>query len=183
MHAVHCTNSHACSHRRQVRFQAAAERARCLLESPDAAPLLAEHSIYVHLPDKARKLMGANAAALRRVAAVLGAKVSATEHSSCIGNLPCMVRTKASCPYSEGQDFRMSARQACQQIAAAQPQSAHPYTALQAAQPRSCTLCIVVGGGSRPPTIPDVAACVKEEWLLLAAERFEAPSLEEFSID
>lgn len=59
----------------QVRFQAAAERARCLLESPDAAPLLAEHSIYVHLPDKARKLMGANAAALRRVAAVLGAKV------------------------------------------------------------------------------------------------------------
>ncbi|KAL4430735.1 hypothetical protein ABPG75_005991 [Micractinium tetrahymenae] len=108
----------------KVRFQAAAERARSLLESPDAAPLLAEHSIYVHLPDKARKLMGANAAALKRVAAALGAK---------------------------------------------------------AAQPRSCTLCVVVGGGARPPTIPAEAACVKEEWLLLAAERFEAPPLDEFS--
>lgn len=71
-----------------MRFQAAAERARSLLESPDAAPLLAEHSIYVHLPDKARKLMGANATALKRVATVLGAKVRAVAHpgvgSSCI---------------------------------------------------------------------------------------------------
>lgn len=53
---------------------------------------------------------------------------------------------------------------------------------LQAAQPRSCTLCVVVGGGARPPIIPAEAGCVKEEWLLLAAERFEAPPLEEFSI-
>jgi len=58
-----------------VRFEAAAERARSMLESPDAAPLLGEYEIYVHLPEKARKLMGANGAALKRVAAVLGAKV------------------------------------------------------------------------------------------------------------
>ena len=59
----------------QVRFEAASERARAALESPDAAPLLGEHAVYVHLPEKARKLMGANAAALKRIAAVLGAKV------------------------------------------------------------------------------------------------------------
>lgn len=63
--------------RSQVRFEAAAARARCLLEAADAAPLLAEHSLYVHLPEKARKTMGANVAALKRVAAVLGAKVRA----------------------------------------------------------------------------------------------------------
>ena len=59
----------------QVRFETAAARARALLEVPDAPPLLGDHAVYVHLPDKARKLMGANAAALRRVAGALGAKV------------------------------------------------------------------------------------------------------------
>lgn len=39
-------------HQKQVRFEESAARARALLESPDAAPLLAEHSIYIHLPDK-----------------------------------------------------------------------------------------------------------------------------------
>lgn len=61
----------------QVRFESAAARARALLEVPDAPPLLAEHEIYIHLPDKARKLMGGNAAALKRVAGVLGATVRA----------------------------------------------------------------------------------------------------------
>lgn len=59
----------------QVRFEAAAARARALLEVPDAPPLLGDHSIYVHLPDRAKKLMAANAAALKRVALALGAKV------------------------------------------------------------------------------------------------------------
>lgn len=58
-----------------VRFQAAAERARSLLEVPDALPLLHGHALHIHLPDRARKAMAANAAALRRVAGVLGAKV------------------------------------------------------------------------------------------------------------
>jgi hypothetical protein len=49
--------------------------------------------------------------------------------------------------------------------------------------PKACTLCVVVGGGSRPPLIPRQAKCVKEEWLLQAAERFEQPLLEEFAIE
>lgn len=59
----------------QVRFEAAAAVARAAREDPDAPPLLEGREIYIHLPDQARKLMGANATALRRVAGVLGAKV------------------------------------------------------------------------------------------------------------
>ena len=59
----------------QVRYEAAAERARRLLEVPDAPPLLHDQDVYIHLPEKARKLMASNAAALKRVAGVLGAKV------------------------------------------------------------------------------------------------------------
>ena len=55
----------------------AAERARAALEVPDAPPLLAAHAVHVHLPDRARKLLGGNAAALRRVAQALGAQVCA----------------------------------------------------------------------------------------------------------
>ena len=58
-----------------MRFEAAAERARSQLEDADAPPLLHDHALYIHLPDRARKLMGANAAALKRVAGVLGGKV------------------------------------------------------------------------------------------------------------
>ena len=58
-----------------MRFEAAAERARSQLEDADAPPLLHDHALYIHLSDRARKLMGANAAALKRVAGVLGGKV------------------------------------------------------------------------------------------------------------
>ena len=56
----------------QVRFTAAADRARARLEEADALPLLHAHALYIHLPERARKLMGANAAALRRVAGPVG---------------------------------------------------------------------------------------------------------------
>ena len=54
---------------------------------------------------------------------------------------------------------------------------------LQVVAPKACTLCVVVGGGSRPPLVPRQAKCVKEEWLLQAAERFEQPPMEEFAIE
>lgn len=73
----------------QVRFEAAAARARSQLEMPDALPLLHDQHIYVHLPDKARKLMGANAAALKRVAGVLGAKVRGWELWAAAGGVRC----------------------------------------------------------------------------------------------
>lgn len=41
-----------------------------------------------------------------------------------------------------------------------------PCPAFQLAAPKSCSLCVVVGGGARPPSIPKAARCVKEEWLL-----------------
>ena len=41
---------------------------------------------------------------------------------------------------------------------------------------KSCTLCVVVGPGGRPAALPKGVAAVKEEWLLLTAERFEALS-------
>lgn len=53
---------------------------------------------------------------------------------------------------------------------------------LQAASHKTCTLCVVVGGGARPSQVPAAALCVKEEWLLQAAERFELPPVEDFSI-
>ena len=47
---------------------------------------------------------------------------------------------------------------------------------LQVVPPKTCTLCVVVGGGSRPTHIPKQVPAVKEEWLLMAAERFQVPS-------
>ena len=62
--------------------------------------------------------------------------------------------------------------------------SACPASAfLQVVAPKACTLCVVVGGGSRPTLIPRQAKCVKEEWLLQAAERFEQPPMEEFALE
>ena len=49
--------------------------------------------------------------------------------------------------------------------------------------PKACNLCVVVGGGGRPAGLPKAARCVKEEWLLQAAERFVEPSLEDFRVD
>ncbi len=54
---------------------------------------------------------------------------------------------------------------------------------LQVAPPKTCNMCIVLGGGARPPHIPKKALCVKEEWLLQAAERFELPAVEEFALE
>jgi hypothetical protein len=48
---------------------------------------------------------------------------------------------------------------------------------MQVVPPKGCTLCVVVGGGGRPTHIPKQVPAVKEEWLLIAAERFEVPSL------
>ena len=106
-----------------LRFSAAVERAR--LAGPDQPGLLAAESVYVHLPDKATKLMGSNASALRRVAAALGAK---------------------------------------------------PGT------PKGCTICAVVGGGKRPAALRSAAVCVREEWLLQAAETYERPPLQAFLV-
>lgn len=105
-----------------VRFAAAAARARAATAGPNAAPLLAGEMVYVHLEDKCKKLLGSNAAALRRIAAALGARAAAT--------------------------------------------------------PPNCSLCVVVGGGRRPAGLPAEAACVREEWLLAAAETYERPLLE-----
>eukprot|EP00887_Chlorella_sp_A99_P005336 scaffold1.g5336.t1 len=60
------------AHVAATRFASAAERARRSLGAGQP-PLLAGEAVYVHLPDKAKKLMGGNAGALRRVAAALGA--------------------------------------------------------------------------------------------------------------
>jgi hypothetical protein len=53
----------------------------------------------------------------------------------------------------------------------------------QVVTPKACNLCVVVGGAARPPHIPEQARCVREEWLLLAAERFELPDKEEFLLE
>ena len=45
-----------------------------------------------------------------------------------------------------------------------------------AASPRAATLCVVAGGGAPPETLAPGAAAVGDEWLLLAAERWERPS-------
>lgn len=53
---------------------------------------------------------------------------------------------------------------------------------LQVVPPKSCSLCVVVGGGSRPPGLPRGARCLREEWLFHAAERFEQPAMEEYEL-
>ena len=45
-----------------------------------------------------------------------------------------------------------------------------------AASPRTATLCVVAGGGAPPEALAPGAAAVGDEWLLLAAERWERPS-------
>ena len=52
----------------------------------------------------------------------------------------------------------------------------------QVVTPKACSLCVVVGGGSRPPSLPRSARCVREEWLLDAAERFELPPLDDYEL-
>ncbi len=59
----------------QVRFAAAADRARTLLNKPDAKGLLHEHVLRIHADPAASKDVRANAAALKRVARALGAEV------------------------------------------------------------------------------------------------------------
>lgn len=168
-----------------MRFEAAAERARSLLEVLDAQPLLHDRAVYVHLPEKARKLMAANVAALKRVLAVLGAKVRRLARGggglgvgSCAGWSPwqgCRVQSAEFVP------------QRAVGVGADNPYLAPRLTlypaCCQVAPPKSCNLCIVVGGGARPPHIPKKALCVKEEWLLQAAERFELPALEEYALE
>ena len=44
-----------------------------------------------------------------------------------------------------------------------------------APSPRSATLCVVAGGGAPPEALAPGAAAVGDEWLLLAAERWERP--------
>jgi hypothetical protein len=75
---IYMSNPRACW--LQVRFVAAAERARCQLEVPDVPPLLHDHAIYFHEPQRSKGAAGAqsgNTAALKRVALALGAKASA----------------------------------------------------------------------------------------------------------
>lgn len=48
--------------------------------------------------------------------------------------------------------------------------------------PKSCSLCVVVGGGSRPPGLPRGARCLREEWLFHAAERFEQPEMDDYEL-
>ena len=63
----------------QVRFVAAAEKARCQLEMPDEPPLLHDFSIYFHEGQRSKAAgqgqQATNSTALKRVALALGAKV------------------------------------------------------------------------------------------------------------
>lgn len=49
------------------------------------------------------------------------------------------------------------------------------------AQPRTCTVCVICGKGRPPSGLARGAAAVTEEWLLQAAETFDAPSVEAYS--
>lgn len=48
---------------------------------------------------------------------------------------------------------------------------------LQVVPPKDCSVCVVVGGSSRPSHLPKQVPAVREEWLLVAAERFEVPNM------
>ncbi|GAB4817885.1 hypothetical protein N2152v2_004931 [Parachlorella kessleri] len=82
-------------------------------------------------------------------------------------------------------DFSIYFHEGQRNKAAGQGQQATNSTALKrvalalgakVVPPKTCTLCVVVGGGSRPTHIPKQVPAVKEEWLLMAAEGFKVPS-------
>lgn len=53
---------------------------------------------------------------------------------------------------------------------------------MQVAGPKSCGLCIISGGGTRPSNLSAKILAVKEEWLLKGTEQYKLESTRLYAV-